>query len=42
MKTVLLWVGCTVFALAYGAFIGYSLDEQIQKESRPVCLTANK
>ena len=40
-KTALLWIGCVAFTLAYGAFVGYSLDEQIQMESA-VCLTANK
>lgn len=41
IKTAALWIGCTLFALAYGAFVGYSLDEQIQTENA-VCLTANK
>ena len=40
-KTALLWIGCVAFALAYGAFAAYSLDEQIQIESA-VYLTANK
>lgn len=40
-KTALLWIGCVAFTLAYGAFVGYSLDEQIQTENA-VYLTANR
>ena len=40
-KIALRWAGCLAFALAYGAFVGYSLDEQIQTENA-VYLTANK
>ena len=41
IKTAAIWIGCTLFTLAYGAFVCYWLDEQIQMESA-VCLTANK
>ena len=41
IKELALWLGCLAFALAYGAFVGYSLDEQIQTENA-VYLTANK
>ena len=41
IKELALWLGCIAFALAYGAFVGYSLDEQIQTENA-VYLTANK
>ena len=42
IKTAALWIGCALFALAYGAFVGYSLDEQIQIETPVVIVTANK
>lgn len=41
IKELALWLGCIAFALAYGAYVGYSLDEQIQTEDA-VYLTANK
>lgn len=41
IKELALWIGCIAFALAYGAYVGYSLDEQIQTENA-VYLTANK
>ena len=41
-KTVLLWAGCTLFTLAYGAFVAVSLDEQIQIEKPLVVKVANK
>ena len=41
IKEIALWLSCAAFALAYGAFVGYSLDEQIQTENA-VYLTANK
>jgi hypothetical protein len=40
-KTALLWLGCALFSLAYGAFVADSLAEQIQTENA-VYLTANK
>ena len=42
IKTILLWVGCTLFTLAYGAFVAVSLDEQIQIEKPLVVKVANK
>ena len=41
IKTAALWIGCAIFALAYGAFAADSLDRQIQIEGA-VYLTANK
>ena len=41
IKQAAIWLGCAAFALAYGAFAAYSLDEQIQYENA-VYLTANK
>lgn len=41
IKKAAIWLGCAAFALAYGAFAAYSLDEQIQSENA-VYLTANK
>ena len=40
-KIALRWAGCLAFALAYGAFVGYSLDEQVQIEQSAI-ITANK
>ena len=42
IKELALWIGCIAFALIYGAFVGYSLDEQIQIETPAVIVTANK
>lgn len=42
IKTAALWIGCAIFALAYGAFAADSLDRQIQAEHTAVHLTANK
>ena len=41
IKKAAIWLGCAAFALAYGAYAAYSLDEQIQTENA-VYLTANK
>lgn len=42
IKELALWLSCAAFALAYGAFAAYSLDEQIQIETPVVIVTANK
>lgn len=41
IKEIALWLSCAAFALAYGAFVGYSLDEQVQIEQSAI-ITANK
>ena len=41
IKKAAIWLGCVAFALAYGAYAAYSLDEQIQTENA-VYLTAHK
>ena len=42
IKKAAIWLGCAAFALAYGAFAAYSLDEQVQIETPVVIVTANK
>ena len=42
IKEIALWLSCAAFALAYGAFVAISLDEQIQIEKPLVVKVANK